>query len=82
MQGFSPAKRLKQCALCANKKNIILNVHDALLHQDPSRLVDDTVQLCSKITGVSKTSIYGLLKERRTNGNLSEPLRTSGRKKI
>ena len=81
MEGFQPKKRVKRCALSLNEKIIVLNVYDALRHMYPSKSVDDVVELCCTMTGVSKTTIYTNLKHRKC-GDIREPQLDHGRKKL
>lgn len=78
---FSPVKRASKCPFSVNEKNIILNVHDALKHQNPLYSVDTVVEMCSQMTGVSKTSIYKLRCERKS-GAVKPPIPSSGRKTV
>lgn len=79
MENFSPAKRVTSGALSANEKIIILNVHDALRCQHPAISVDDIVGLCSAMTGISKSTIYKLMRERKNLGQVLHPLPSPGR---
>jgi transposase len=80
---FLPTKRPVRGALSVGEKVIILNVHDALIHQNPSSTVDNVVSLCSEMTGIGKSTIYRLLKERKAGGgSVSAPKASTGRKKI
>ena len=63
LSDYVPAKRVKRCALSQNEKIIILNIFNALKHQNPTDSVDDIVEKCSKVTGIGKSTIYRLLQE-------------------
>lgn len=78
---FSPVKRVSKCPLSVNEKIIILNVHDALKYQNPLCTVDTLVEMCSQMTGVSKSSIYRLKSEKRS-GVVKPPIPSPGRKSV
>lgn len=76
---FAPVKI--KSVLSLQSKNIILNVHDALVHQHPVSSVRELVTLCSTMTGAGEATIYRLLKQRK-DGHLYEPKKPSGRKLV
>ncbi|XP_056633544.1 uncharacterized protein LOC130443098 [Diorhabda sublineata] len=59
-----------------------LNVYGALKYQYPSVSVDDLTSMCSKMTALGKSTVYKLLKERKTSGCLSSLKSRSGRPKV
>lgn len=62
-------KRQKISTLSLNEKIIITNVFKYIKNDETLNLsVDDSVQKCSLMTGVGKTSIYRILKEEKTGG--------------
>lgn len=79
MSTFTP-KRCKG-VLDLKSKTIVLNVHDSLVHQDPLMSVRSLVSKCANITGVSESTIYRLLRERKS-GTVSEPKPSPGRKPL
>ena len=62
-------------------KTIVLNVHDALVHQTPSSTVRNLVSACANMTGVSESTIYRLLRERKS-GTVAPPKQSPGRTPI
>jgi hypothetical protein len=83
LSDYVPAKRVKRCALSQNEKIIILNVFNALKHQNPTNSVDDIVEKCSKMTGIGKSTIYRLLKETKNEQDTVNPPKSStGRSKV
>lgn len=78
---FSPAKRVKVSSFSANEKVIIINVFNYLKFQNPDWSVDHSVEVCSNMTGVSKTSVYNIRRQEKSSDLRSEPASSSGRKK-
>lgn len=74
---FTPVKC--KSVLSLQTKTVVLNVHDAVVHQMPAATVRNIVSTCSNMTGVSESTIYRLLRERK-NGNISPPKKSTGRK--
>lgn len=83
LSDYVPAKRVKRCALSQNEKIIVFNVYNALKHQNPSNSIDDIVKMCSKMTGIGKSTIYRLLKEiKNEQETVNPPKSSTGRPKI
>jgi hypothetical protein len=79
--GFIPVKCSFKGAFSLREKNIILNVHDALVHQRPLSNVREIVNMCSNMTGVGEATIYRFLKERK-GGTVSSPKKSGGSKPL
>ena len=67
--------------LSLQSKTIILNVHDALVHQHPASSIRELVKLCANMTGVGEATVYRLLKQRK-DGYLCEPKKSPGRRPV
>lgn len=76
---FNPVK-FNSAALDTHVKIVVLNVHDALVHEDPTCTVRSLVSKCANMTGVGETTIYKLLKQRK-NGLIMEPAKKPPGKK-
>ena len=79
--GFSaiPLHRISKSAYSLREKTLILNVHDALIHQQPTNNVRNIITICANMIGVGQATIYRFLKERKCK-NLSEPKPLPGKK--
>ena len=64
-----------------SEKVIILNVHDCIKHDYPSFTVQEMVERCSRMTGIGKSTIFKLLRERNfsTAGQVEPPKKIPGR---
>lgn len=78
---FVAVKRVSKGALSINEKVIILNVYNAIKHQNPTTGVAKIVETCSKMTGVGVSTIYRLSREEKS-GLVNAPRKSTGRKKI
>ena len=78
---FLPVKRVCKSSLSINEKVIILNVYNALKHQNFEISVDKVTEMCSIMTGIGKSTIYRLKNEERS-GTISMPKHSPGRPKI
>jgi transposase len=81
LSDFIPVKRISKCALSINEKTIILNVFNSLQHQKIENSVDGVVEVCSKMTGIGKSTIYRLIREKKS-GAIKPPKQSTGRHKI
>lgn len=79
--GFTPVKRASKCALTINEKIIILNVFKALKYQDIGSSIDDIVEVCSRMTGIGKSTLYRLIREEK-GGTVNPPKPSPGRNKM
>lgn len=80
MELFSPTKRCsKNSPLSLSEKVIILNVHDCIKHDYPSFTVLEIVERCSRMTGIGKSTIFKLLRERKVAGQVESPKQKPGR---
>lgn len=78
---FIAVKRVSKCALSINEKVIIINVYNAIKHQNPTTGVSKLVETCSKMTGVGTSTIYRILREGKSGG-VKAPRKSEGRKNI
>lgn len=80
---FSPIliQRVSKSAYSLREKTLVLNVHDALVHQNPSSSVRDIITNCANMIGVGESTIYRFVRERKSR-NLGEPIPHSGRKPL
>lgn len=62
-----------------SEKIIILNVHDCIKYDYPNFTVQETVDRCSRMTGVGKSTVFKLLRERKTEGHVEPPKKIPGR---
>ncbi len=72
-------RQISKSAYCLRKKTLILNVHDALVHQKPASDVRSIIAECANMVGVGEATIYRFLRERKSK-NLSEPKPLPGKK--
>lgn len=77
MSSFNP--KLCKGILDTKARTIVLNVHDALVHQMPASTVRNIVGTCSNMTGISQATIYRLLSERKNGGKVKTPKLSPGR---
>jgi transposase len=81
ISSFSPVKRKTKCALSVNEKIIIINVYNALKFQNHLNSVESLVEMTSNMTGIGKSTIYRLLREKKC-GSLKEPKPAPGRPSV
>lgn len=81
LSGFIPVKRATKSALSISEKIIMLNVFNALRYQKSAISIESTVELCSKMTGIGKATIYRLMREEKT-GTVTPPKPSPGRRTI
>src|ERR1700729_3275752 len=82
MATFTPTKRCSNNSpLSMSEKVIILNVHDCIKHDYPSFTVQEMVERCSRMTGIGKSTIFKLLRERNFSpaGQVEPPKKIPGR---
>jgi len=80
MATFTPTKRCSNNSpLSVSEKVIILNVHDCIKHDYPSFTVQEIVERCSRMTGIGKSTVFKLLRERKVAGQVETPKKSSGR---
>lgn len=80
MATFTPTKRCSNNSpLSVSEKVIILNVHDCIKYDYPNFTVQETVDRCSRMTGVGKSTVFKLLRERKTAGQVEPPKKSPGR---
>ena len=63
-------------------KTLVLNVHDAIVHEHFTSTVRSIVSKCSVMTGVGEATIYRLLKQRKSGSITEAPKTSTGRKPI
>lgn len=80
---FSPTclRQISKSAYSLREKTLILNVHDALVHQKPASDVRSIIAECANMVGVGEATIYRFLRERKSK-NLSEPKPLPGKKPL
>lgn len=81
MENYIPSKRPVKSPLSLNEKTIVLNVFEALRIQNSTSSVESVVQSCSQMTGIGKTTIYKLMKDKK-QGNITPSKPKSGRRKL
>jgi hypothetical protein len=80
MATFTPTKRCaNNSPLSVNEKLIILKVHDCIKYDYPKFTVQETVDRCSRMTGVGKSTVFKLLRGRKKAGQVEPPKKSSGR---
>lgn len=77
----TPVKRISKSPLSLNEKIIIRNVYNGLSHLNPSDSVVQITEMCAKLTGVSQSTIFKILREEKS-GTVKSPKSSTGRKKI
>lgn len=77
-----PKKRIKRTALSKAEKNMILNVYKTAIESNPERLISDIGNEAARITGVSKASVFRVMREYKNSGVLNSPKKTKSRKRI
>ena len=80
--GFTPVRRTKKSALSVNEKVIINNVYNYLRTENPSGSVDDIVAKTSNMTGVSKSTIYKIRSEAKSEVIKSAKKNAGSKKKV
>jgi transposase len=82
MENFQiPSKRPKMGPLSVNEKTLILNCYNFLSAKNASASVDGNVELAATMLGVSKSSVYKMIKENKTSG-VQPPLQSPGRPSV
>lgn len=78
----SPAKRQNVGHLTHNEKRIVKNVFEYVKNDQNCDLsVDDCVTKCSLMTGVSKATVYRILRDEK-EGGIDSPKKRPGRKEL
>ena len=78
--GLSPVKKHeKGKGFQKSEKQKILNIYKTLLNDNPKLNITDIVNKVASSCGVSKASVYNILKEHKTTGELNSPSKTKSR---
>ena len=77
-----PKKRAKRLHLSAAEKQIILNIYKNQMQQNADLAIEEVVLKVAEISGVSRSSVYKIIKEYKCNHSLSEPKSYPKRKKM
>ncbi|CAH1990321.1 unnamed protein product [Acanthoscelides obtectus] len=77
-----PKKRAKRLHFSVSEKQIILNIYKHEMHGSSDSSVQDIVCKVASISGVSRASVYRIVREYRSNHSLVDPKNYPPRKKI
>lgn len=80
--GLSPVtKHIKGKGFRSGEKRQIINVYKTLLEDNPLMAITDIVSKVSSTLGVAKSSVYKIVKEHRSTGQVKSPRKQKSKTK-